>query len=222
LGQGDTAALYCSVVFSKGAITHGLDASNDTGLVAEEKAARMVYEGHTTVRTWRRVQQRQIRRNTEGIPAQTFPGSSAQIQSPVASAPPAVIERRVRACEERRAVHISGRRKRWGREAGVLAIPRPVSTPLSPGSRAARRVPPHFWFNRGGILNPKKFDGRQLRFSDASYVTIIESSQSSPPRSHSSSDVGTQKTAPEAKNYSPNRADAWNERNARSFSRDGR
>ena len=89
------------------------------------KAAKRVYKGQTTVRTpAMRADEIEMRR-TERIPAQTFLGALAPIPLPIASAPPAMIGRRVRMCGERRVV--GGR--------GVLRSENAPSFMFNPGTR---------------------------------------------------------------------------------------
>jgi len=49
---------------------------------------------------------------TERTPAQTFLGASAPLPSPVATAPPGMIERKVLACGGRTACTLGGRKER--------------------------------------------------------------------------------------------------------------
>ena len=109
------------------------------------KAAKRVYKGQTTVRTpAMRADEIEMRR-TERIPAQTFLGALAPIPLPVASAPPAMIGRRVRMCGERRVV------LREGGSGGGQGVLRSQNAPCfisNPGTRREvrsriSRTPPH-------------------------------------------------------------------------------
>ena len=59
----------------------------------------------------RRIEQEEMRR-TERTPAQTFLGAFAPMSSPVATAPPGMIERKVLVCGGRTAGTLGGRKKR--------------------------------------------------------------------------------------------------------------
>jgi len=104
LGCGDGARPGGGIEFTEDAqpVLHGLDTGDDTGIVTEEDTTKGGKEGLHGERWSRRgVHDGREMKRTERTPAHTSLGALAPRPSPVTTAPPGMIERKVLVCGER-------------------------------------------------------------------------------------------------------------------------